>query len=242
MSGEFAAFRPHYAEMRRRLAQTVIAVLLCSTVAYVCKDTLTAWCMQPIRQVFPEMGQLVYTSLPEALVSYLKLALIVGLMVSFPYLLAQIWLFVAPALLKRERLLVLKVLPLATLLFVGGAAFAFFVALPQMLRYFMSYAGPELMPMLRMGQYLTFIARMTLAFALAFEIPFLMVVTVRTGLTRRDHFSTRRLWFYGAIAVLAFLLAAGDLTATVLLAVPLCLLYECGILTCRLFGGKKAKT
>ena len=52
MSGEFAAFRPHYAEMRRRLAQTVIAVLLCSTVAYVCKDTLTAWCMQPIRQLF----------------------------------------------------------------------------------------------------------------------------------------------------------------------------------------------
>ena len=69
MSGEFAAFRLHYAEMRRRLAQTVIAVLLCSTVAYVCKDTLTAWCMQPIRQVFPEMGQLVYTSLPEALIN-----------------------------------------------------------------------------------------------------------------------------------------------------------------------------
>ena len=234
----FAAFRPHYAELRLRLARSVAAVLLCSVLAYIFKDTLTAWCMQPLRLAFPQMGKLVYTSLPEALISYIKLSLLAGLLFSFPYLLVQVWLFVAPGLEGTEKRALLKVTALATALFAGGAAFGFLVVLPQLLHYLMSYAGPNLTPMLKMGQYLTFIARMTLAFALAFEIPFLMLVAVRACLVGREYFRQRRLYLYLALAVLAFLLAAGDLTATALLCIPLAGLYECGVLACRLFGGK----
>ena len=87
MSSLLAAFRPHYAELRTRLVRAVIAVFLCSAFAYIFKDTLVAWCMQPLHSAYPQAGKLVYTSLPEAFLSYLKLALIAGLMLSFPYLL-----------------------------------------------------------------------------------------------------------------------------------------------------------
>lgn len=236
MSALPAAFRPHYAELRTRLIRGLIAVALATVLAYACKDTLAAWCLHPLHAAHPLTDKLVYTSLPEAFLSYLKLALLAGLILSFPYLLHQVWLFVAPALMTREKHLGLQVLLCGTLLFAAGALFAFFVVLPQILHYFMAYAGSNLVPMLKFGAYLTFVARMVLAFALAFEIPFLMVMAVRTGLVGRTHFQDKRRRFYLAIAVLAFLLSAGELTATVLLSLPLVALYEAGILCCRFLG------
>ncbi len=236
MTPSLAAFRPHYTELRTRLVRVVIAIALCSAFAYLFKDHLVAWCMRPLQIAYPQAGKLVYTSLPEAFLSYLKLALLAGLMLSFPYLLLQAWMFVAPALVDKEKRLVRQVLLWATLLFIGGALFAFFIVLPRLLYYFMSYAGPNLIPMLKLGKYLTFIARMVLAFALAFEIPFLMVMAVRTQLIGRSHFRDKRLYFYAAITLLAFLLSAGELTATVLLTLPLWGLYETGILVCRFLG------
>ena len=120
-----------------------------------------------------------------------------------------------------------------------GALFGFFIVLPKTLAFFMSYAGENLVPMPKLGLYLTFVARMVLAFAIAFEIPFLMVMTTSVGLVSHDHFKAKRKYFYIAIVVLSFLLTAGEITATVLLAFPLFALYEAGILAGRIFIGKE---
>jgi len=232
-------FRPHQEELRQRLIRCCLVLVLTSTVAYLFKDEIAVWCMRPLYQAYPQLGKLVYTKLTDAFLSYLKLSLLVGLAAGFPFLLYQAWLFVAPGLLDREKRTVRTVVLWATLLFAGGASFAFFVALPRMLHYFMSYASPTLQPMLKLGLYLTFTARMMLAFGIAFEIPFLMVMASRTGLIRGDHFRRKRLYFYLAIVVLSFLLTTGDLTATVLLALPLFALYEAGIVAGRVFGGPK---
>lgn len=235
MDGLLETFRPHYAELRGRLLRSLIAVLLCGALAYLFRDTLTLWCMRPLQAAFPQMDKLVYTSLPEALVSYLKLSLIVGFLASFPYLLAQCWLFAAPGLARDEKRLALRLILPATLLLACGAAFGFLVILPRLLLYLMAYAGQDLIPLLKLGRYLTFVGRTVLTFALAFEIPFLMVVTARLGLIRAAHFRERRLYFHGGIVILAFLLAAGDVTAALLLTLPLVALYEGGALLCRLF-------
>jgi len=232
-------FRPHQEELRKRLIRCCLALFLTSAVAYLFKDEIAAWCMRPLYLAYPQLGKLVYTKLTEAFLSYLKLSFLVGLTAAFPFLLYQAWLFVAPGLLDHEKRLVRTVLLWATLLFAGGALFAFFVALPRMLHYFMSYVSPTLQPMLKLDLYLTFAARMVLAFGIAFEIPFLMVMTVRTGLIRADHFRQKRIYFAVAIVVLSFLLTTGDLTATTLLALPLFALYETGIVVCRLFGGAR---
>ena len=206
-------FRPHQEELRRRLIRSFLAVVLTSSVAYLFKETLAAWCIHPLQRAYPPLEKLVYTNLPEAFLSYIKLSLLVGLVVASPFVLYQVWLFVA------------------------GGAFAYFVVLPQILVYFMSYARPGLEPMLKLGLYLTFTARMVLTFGIAFEIPFLMVMAIRTSLLAREYFQKKRTAFYIAMVVLSFLLASGELTATVLLSLPLFALYEAGIIAARVFAG-----
>jgi len=240
MIGVLEQYAPHQAELRRRLIRCCIAVLLASTVAYLCKDELTAWCMRPLYLAYPQIGKLVYTKLTDAFLSYLKLSLLVGIAAAFPYLLYQVWLFIAPGLLEREKRTLRAIVLWGSLLFLAGAAFAFFVALPRMLHFFMSYASPTLQPMLKLGLYLSFTVRMVLAFGIAFEIPFLMVMATRAGLLKSDHFSQKRIPFYSAIAVLSFLLTTGEITATALLALPLFALYETGIVACRLFGARRS--
>ena len=182
-----------------------------------------------------------YTKLTEAFITYIKLSILVGIIVSFPVLIYQAWMFVAPGLLDHERRLARIIVFWATFLFIGGALFSFFIVLPEMLSFFMSYAGDNLEPMPKLGLYLTFVARMILAFGIAFEIPFLMFMTTRGGLVPKDYFRKNRMYFYIAIVVLAFLLTAGELTATVLLAFPLFGLYETGILSSRVLPKKEKK-
>ncbi len=233
-------FRPHQEELRRRLIHSFLAIVLTSSIAYLFKDHIAAWCMKPLYLAYPQLGKLVYTKLTEAFISYIKLSLLVGIITSFPFILYQLWLFISPGLLDHEKQLIRRIVLWATLLFAGGAVFAFFVVLPRILHYFMSYASPSLIPMLKLGLYLTFTARMILAFGIAFEIPFLMVMATRTGLLKRDHFRKKRTYFYIAIVVLSFLLTTGEPTSTILLSFPLFALYEAGIWASKVFGGKKA--
>jgi sec-independent protein translocase protein TatC len=232
-------FRPHHLELKTRLLRCLLALAVTSTVAYLFKEHLAAWCIAPLYRAYPELDKLVYTKLTEAFLSYLKLSLLAGLIASLPFIFYQLWLFIAPGLLNKEKKTVRTIMAWATILFSGGALFAYFVALPRILHFFMSYAGEALQPKLKLGLYLTFTARMILTFGIAFEIPFLMVMATRTGLTRQGYFQQKRFFFFLAIVVLSFLLTTGDPTATVLLSLPLFALYEAGILACRVFGGKR---
>lgn len=241
MIAAFEHFAPHHAELRKRIIRCILAVLLGTVVAYLFVDQIVAICMRPLFFAYPSLQKLVYTKLTEAFITYIKLSLLTGIIVSFPVWLYQIWMFVAPGLLDDERRLARQIVFWATFLFAGGAAFAFLIALPRILAFFMSYAGPNLQPVPRLGLYLTFVARTTLAFGIAFEIPFLMFMSTRFGLVSNSYFRSKRLYFYIAIVVLAFLLTAGEFMATVLLSFPLFGLYETGILLGRIFVRKSGK-
>ena len=239
MISAFEHFRPHHEELRKRLIRSFLAITICTVVAYVFIDQIAGLCTRPLFLVAPDLKTLVYTKLTEAFISYIKLALLVGILASFPYLLYQVWMFVAPGLLDHEKRIARRIVFWATGLFAAGGLFAFFIVLPKTLAFFMSYAGTNLEPMPKLGLYLTFVARMVLAFAIAFEIPFLMVMASATGLVKQGHFAAKRKYFYIAIVVLSFLLTAGDVTATVLLSFPLFGLYEAGIIAGKVFSGKK---
>jgi len=234
-------FAPHHRELRKRLIISFLVIAGTSVIAYLFIDEIAGFCMRPLFLAYPDLGHMVYTKLTEAFVSYIKLSLLVGIVVSFPVLLYQVWMFVSPGLLDHERRIARRIILWSTLLFGAGALFSFFIVLPRMLSFFMSYAGDNLRPMPKLGLYLTFVARTVLAFGIAFEIPFLMVITIKTGLIKRNHFAAKRKYFYIAIIVLAFLLTAGDLTATALLSLPLFGLYEAGIVAGRVFSGKKSQ-
>jgi sec-independent protein translocase protein TatC len=229
-------FADHLLELRRRLFTCIGAIVVCSGVAYFFSGQIARFFVAPLFRADPALGKLVYTNLTEAFIAYLKISLLVGLIFSFPVLLYELWRFVSPGLHRHERKLALRVVGAATLLFGGGAAFAYFVVLPDALAFLMGFAGERLTALPKLDAYLTFVARSTLAFGLAFEVPFLIVAADRTGLVTKDYFRKKRLYFYAAIVVLAFLLTVGDVFSTALLALPLFGLYEGGLLVIRLFS------
>ena len=234
-----AFFRPHHNELRKRLVKVFISIILCTVIAYFFSEQIALFFIQPLFDASPLVYRLVYTNLPEAFIAYIKLALLVGIIASFPVMLYQIWSFIAPGLHDDEKKLAVTVVFWSTVLFASGSAFAIFSVLPKMLTYFMSYAHQSLEPLPKLGQYLTFVARTVLAFGLSFQIPFLMVMAGKAGIVKAAYFRKKRLYFYGAIVLLAFLLCAGDFMATGLLAFPLFGLYEAGIFLTAIFCRKK---
>jgi len=231
-------FRPHHLELRKRIIRIFLTVTVATAVAYAFAEKIAIFFIAPLLHASPFVHKLIYTNLPEAFISYLKLSLIVGLFLSFPVILFQIWVFISPGLKSNEKKAALLIVFWASLLFTGGSCFAYFIVIPRMLLYFMSYANPNLEPLPQFGAYLTFVARTVVAFGLSFQIPFLMVMAGKTGLVKSVYFNKKRFYFYCGIVILAFLLAAGDLMATTLLSGPLFILYEAGIFLCSIFDKK----
>jgi sec-independent protein translocase protein TatC len=236
-----AFFRPHHLELRNRLIKVFVSIVIFTGVAYMYSERIAKIFISPLLSASPLVHKLVYTSLPEAFVSYIKLALLVGLFASVPVALYQLWVFVSPGLKKEEKKLAVVIVFWSTLLSVGGGTFAFIAVLPKMLVYLMSYANEGLEPLPKFGLYLTFVARTLFTFGISFQIPFLMVMAGKTDLVRASYFKRKRLYFYFAILFLSFLLTAGDFMATALLAIPLFALYEAGIFLSSLFNRSKKK-
>ena len=228
----------HLEELRRRLIVSFGAIFFFTALSYIFAEQIARFFIIPLADASPDQAKLVYTNLTEAFITYLKLSLLLGIIFSIPVLLYQLWMFIAPGLHDSEKKTVLTITFWATLLFAAGAGFAFIAVLPRALYFFMGFTNPQLIPLPKLSAYLTFIARTSLAFGLAFEIPFLMVAAAKIGWVERNFFSTRRKYFYPAILVLSILLAAGDLMAAFLLCLPLFALYESGILIIRLFTKK----
>lgn len=228
----------HLEELRKRLLVSFGAIFFFAVLSYFFAEQIARLFMAPLSSSQPEGIKLVYTNLTEAFITYIKLSLLIGIVFSIPVLIYQLWMFIAPGLHSSERKTVMSVVFWATLLFTAGACFAFFIVLPQVLDFFMGFANPRLTPLPKLSGYLTFVARTSLGFGLAFEIPFLMVAAAKIGWVSRNYFSAKRKFFYPAILVLSVLLAAGDLMAAIMLCLPLFALYEAGILIIRLFTRK----
>lgn len=225
----------HLEELRQRLLVSFGAVFLFAAVSYFFAEEIARLFMAPLFLASPNLVKLIYTNLTEAFITYLKLSLLIGIIFSVPVLIYELWMFVAPGLHANEKKLVLAVVFWATLLFAAGAVFAFFVVLPRALHFFMGFSNPQLTPLPKLGGYLTFVARTSLAFGLAFEIPFLMVAAAKVGWVKRNYFSIKRKYAYLVMLLFSILLGAGDLMAAILLCLPLFALYESGIIIIRLF-------
>ncbi|MDR9501108.1 MAG: twin-arginine translocase subunit TatC [Desulfurivibrionaceae bacterium] len=232
-------FQGHLQELRRRITISFLAVALASGIAYLFSESITSFLIAPLFASTPELSHLVYTNLTEAFVSYLKISVLVGLFVAFPVVLYQVWMFAAPGLHSHEKRFALMVVFWASCLFAFGVIFSYVGVLPRALIYLMSFAGEDLTALPKLDSYLSFVARWALVFGLSFQIPFLMVMAGKAGFVDRAYFRRQRKYFYLAILILSFLLAAGDFMATTLLVLPLLVLYELGLLVMHIFSPKK---
>ncbi len=235
------SFILHLRELRQRLLVCCAALALAAGVAYLNIEAITGFFLQPLLAAAPQIRSLVYTNLTEAFIAYIKVALLVGLAAAMPVLVLECWLYVAPGLYEHEKRTAGLVVAAGSLLFALGLAFAFFAVLPRMLAFFMLFAGDNLQPLPKLGPYLTFVARLAIGCGIAFEIPFLVTMLVRTGIVDRQRLQSKRWYTYAGMASIAFLLAAGDLLATGMLLLPLILLYEAGIRVGSLFANRTGK-
>lgn len=235
---EFDEDRPflsHLLELRSRLMRALGVTLVVFLCIYPFYDTLFTFVATPLRRVLPE-GELLAVQVASPFLIPMKLSLVAALFVAMPYLLYQLWAFVAPGLYRHERTLVWPLLISSTLLFYLGAVFAYFVVLPLVFPFFAGVTplGVNYQP--DISEYLSFVLTMLVVFGLAFEVPIATMLLIRTGATTRDALAAKRPYVIVASFAGGMLLTPPDIISQVMLAIPVWLLFELGLWLSRWYG------
>lgn len=255
MQDEKMPLTGHLEELRKRLIVIVSAVGIGFFLSFYFSKTLFSYLTKPltseitIRPEFPfiffiEKGlpSLIFLAPTEALWMYLKVSLIAGLFLTLPIVFYQIWKFVAPGLLPKEKQYALPFVVLSTTLFLIGVLFCFYLVLPYAIKFLMSYGTEQLKPMISAGNYVDFCLKFLLAFGVIFEIPLAIIFLSKIGLVTPAFLSRNRKYaFLLAFIVAAILTPTPDVFNMTLMAVPIIFLYETGIIASRIFGGKKSE-
>jgi len=240
----------HLVELRMRLMRSVIALVIGFAACLYFADPILGFLVQPLKDAFPEgEGQLIFTKLPEIFFVELKVALFAGFMVSFPIIANQLWAFVAPGLYAREKKAFLPFLIATPVLFVSGAALAYFVVMPTAFRWFLGFSGEagglEVQALPSAGDYLSLVMQFILAFGVTFLLPVLLMLLHRAGIVTRSQLAAARRYVIVGVVAIAAIVTPPDPGSQVILAVPLLLLFEGSLLLMLVqerAGGRRAKS
>lgn len=236
----------HLIELRSRLMRAIFALLIGFGVCFYFADPILGFLVQPLKDAFPEgEGQLIFTKLPEIFFVELKIGLFAGFMVSFPIIANQLWAFVAPGLYAQEKKAFLPFLIATPVLFIGGAALAYYVVMPLAFLFFLGFSGEagglQVQALPSAGDYLGLVMQFILAFGLTFLLPVLLMLLHRAGIVTREQLVAARRYVIVGIVALAALVTPPDPGTQVILAVPLLLLFEGSLLLMRLQDRSKLK-
>ncbi|MGB1110081.1 MAG: twin-arginine translocase subunit TatC [Gammaproteobacteria bacterium] len=240
-SASEAPFLSHLMELKDRLTRSVIAIIAVFIVfapfAFQIFDTL----VEPLTTHFPDKEALIAFKIVSPILTPYKLVLVLSVYVVMPYLLYQLWAFVAPGLYSHEKKMVFPLLVSSAVLYYVGMAFAYFVVLPLVFG-FLTSVGPESMQYTPdIGEYLDFVLAVFLAFGLAFEVPIATILLIATGMADVESLKAKRPYVVIGAFVLGMFLTPPDVISQTLLAVPMWLLFEAGLFFSAMFVGKKEK-
>jgi len=231
-------FTGHLEELRRRLIVCFIAVAIGFAVCYGFKEWLFQILVAPLAKVMGEGDSLIFTGLPEAFFTYLKVAFLAGLMLAAPVIFYQFWMFVSPGLYRKERRLLFPIIFLSSFFFVGGALFGYFIVFPWGFKFFLGFATETIRPLPSMKEYLSFSSKMLIAFGLVFELPLVLTFMSRLGLVSVEFLKKNRKYALLLFFVGAAILTPPDVITQIMMALPLMLLYEVSIIGARIFARK----
>ena len=234
-------FTGHLEELRKRLVACFIAIGIGFVISYCFKEKLFEILSNPLISVMGTDDKMIFTGLPEAFFTYLKVALLSGFMLAAPVVLYQFWMFVAPGLYQKERRLLVPIVFLSSVFFVGGALFGYFIVFPFGFKFFLGFASETIQPLPSMKEYLSFSAKLLLAFGLVFELPLIITFLAKLGLVSVDFLKKNRKYALILFFAGSAILTPPDVVTQIMMALPLMVLYEISILGARVFGKKKAK-
>ncbi len=228
----------HLEELRNRLIVCAVAVGVAFCVTYYFSKDLFRLLMAPLLEVMPPEQGLIFTGLPEAFFTYLKVALVAAVFASAPVILYETWRFVAPGLYSREKKYIFPFVFLSTLFFVGGALFGYYVVFPFGFAFFVGFATDFIRPMPSVKEYFSFATRMLFAFGVVFELPVFTMFLSRIGLINHKMLIRQRKYAFLAVFVISAILTPPDVMSQLMMAGPLLILYEISIVVARIFGKK----
>jgi len=227
----------HLVELRGRLIKIAASVIVLFAAFIPFAQKIFAVVSQPLIDVLPGQ-QMIATAVASPLLTPFKLTFFVALFVAMPVILYQVWAFVAPGLYKKEKHFAFPLLASSILLFYAGVAFAYFVVFPLVFGFFTAITPDGVEMMTDISAYLDFITTIVLAFGIAFEVPIATVLIVWTGLTTPEKLGKARPYVFLMAFVVGMLLTPPDIISQTLLAVPVYLLFEAGIIMSRIFAKK----
>ncbi len=231
-------FLEHLGELRTRIMRSLFWLLGGLVIAFPFSERIVDWLARPVTK----LGyKLVFTAPAEAFWVQMKVAMIVGLFISSPGILYQVWAFIAPGLHPHEKKYAAPFVIVGSLMFIAGGAFSLFVVTPYAIAFLLSYARETLQPMITLENHVGFLLKFTLAFGLVFELPLALTLLARMGIvTPRALAKNRKYAILGAFVAAAILTPTPDAFNQTLMAGPLILLYEVGIVCARVFGRRRA--
>ncbi|WP_227369038.1 twin-arginine translocase subunit TatC [Halomonas sp. M20] len=231
----------HLIELRSRLMRAVVAILLIFLALYAFSNNIYTFVADPLMALLPPGSQMIATEVASPFLAPFKLTLVVAVFIAIPFVLHQFWAFIAPGLYENEKVLAVPLLASSVLLFYGGAAFAYYAVFPLLFDFFV-HTGPEnVAVMTDINQYLNFVLKLFFAFGVAFEIPIATFLLIWTGATTVESLSKKRPYIVLGCFVVGMLMTPPDIISQSLLAVPMWLLYEIGILAGRVLRGRRRK-
>jgi sec-independent protein translocase protein TatC len=219
----------HLIELRDRLLRVVLVVGVVFLALFPFSNKLFSWLSGPLMAHMPEGSSMIAIEVASPFLIPFKLTLFLALFLSIPYVLYQLWSFVAPGLYKHERRLVYPLLVSSTVLFYAGAAFAYFVVFPLVFAFFTGTAPDGVSVMTDISRYLDFVLTLFFAFGMAFEVPVFTVLLVWTGMATQDGLRQKRPYIIVGAFVIGMLLTPPDIISQTLLAVPVWILFELGV-------------
>lgn len=234
-------FSGHLEELRRRLIVCFIAVGTGFVLSYGFKEKLFQILTRPLIGVMKTGDKLIFTGLPEAFFTYLKVAFLSGIILATPIIFYEFWMFVAPGLYDKEKRLMLPIVFLSTLFFLGGSFFGYFIVFPYGFKFFLGFASEIIRPLPSMREYLSFASKLLLAFGVVFELPLIITFLAKLGIVSVSFLKKNRKYAVLLFFVGAAILTPPDVVTQIMMALPLMVLYEISIVGARIFGKKPSE-
>ena len=228
----------HLIELRTRILHSIFSILVIFLPLFYFANDIYAYISEPLRAFLPEGTTMIATEVASPFLTPFKLTLVLSIFVAMPYILHQLWSFIAPGLYSSEKKIAMPLLTSSILLFYAGIAFAFYIVFPLIFSFFTSAAPEGVTIMTDINRYLDFVLKLFFAFGLAFEIPIATLLLVWTGATTVDNLKKKRPYVIVGCFVFGMLLTPPDVISQILLAIPMWLLYEAGIVFSRFIQKK----
>lgn len=235
----FEDIKPHIAELRKRLVYSVLSIIVMFFLAFTFWEPILAWMTAPLKDVLPEGTNIIFTQVGEAFFTALKVSFFAAFIFSLPIIFWQMWMFIAPGLYENEKKLVLPFVLFATIMFLAGDAFAYYVVFPIGFNYLIAFGSELFTALPSIGEYVGFFSKLMIGFGISFELPVITFFLATIGLVTD---ATLKKYFKFAVVIifaLAAILTPPDVISQFLMAAPLLLLYGLSIIVARIINPEK---